>query len=156
MIFLDLNRCGKEKSEYKRICCIFTLMNNKGNYINNWIEQAEDDWRAVNALFQGKNYLQSLFFGHLVIEKLCKALWIKHNDSNIPPRTHNLLFILSKVPINVPEDKSELLLKLNRFQLESRYPENIAEIKNICDQKYTSGMINEINNLKQWLLEMLQ
>ena len=131
-------------------------MNNKENHINNWIEQAEDDWRAVNSLFKSKNYLQSLFFGHLVIEKLCKALWIRHNDSNIPPRTHNLLFILSKVPINVPEDKSELLLKLNRFQLESRYPENIGAIKNICDQKYTAGMINEINNLKQWLLEMLQ
>lgn len=118
----------------KLIYRIFTFMNNKGNHISNWIEQAEDDWQAVNALFKGKNYLQSLFFGHLVIEKLCKALWIKHNVSNIPPRTHNLLYILSKVPINVPEDKSELLLKLNRFQLESRYPENINEIKNICNK----------------------
>jgi len=29
-------------------------MNNKENHITNWIEQAEDDWRAVNTLFHWK------------------------------------------------------------------------------------------------------
>jgi HEPN domain-containing protein len=57
---------------------------NKEEYIEFWIEQANDDWNAVNTLFNGKNYLQSLFFSHFVIEKLCKALWIKHNIENVP------------------------------------------------------------------------
>ena len=66
-------------------------MKTKDEYIAFWISQADDDWTAVDTLFKGKNYLQSLFFADLVIEKLCKSLWIKYNTDNIPPRTHNLI-----------------------------------------------------------------
>lgn len=62
------------KNEY--LCNMMT----KEEYISFWLSQAEDDWAAVDTLFQGKNYLQSLFFAHLVIEKICKAIWIKHNQ----------------------------------------------------------------------------
>jgi HEPN domain-containing protein len=93
-------------------------MMTKKEHINYWVEQAIDDWEAVNTLFKGKKYLQSLFFAHLVIEKLCKALWIKNNETNIPPRTHNLNYILSQTGIDLSESQSEFLLQLNRFQLE--------------------------------------
>lgn len=66
-------------------------MKTKTEHIDFWISQAEDDWSAVDTLFKGKNYLQCLFFAHLVIEKICKALWIKYNEGNVPPRTHNLI-----------------------------------------------------------------
>ena len=75
-------------------------MKTKQEHITFWIEQAGDDWIAVDTLFKGKMYLQSLFFAHLVIEKVCKAFWIKHNKENVPPRTHNLIYLLSSTPIN--------------------------------------------------------
>jgi len=74
-------------------------MKTKEEYIKFWIEQSEDDWSAVFSLLIGKNYLQSLFFTHLVIEKLCKSLWIKYNAENVPPRSHNLIHLLSATPI---------------------------------------------------------
>lgn len=66
-------------------------MKTKDDYISYWIEQANDDWTAVNTLFNGRNFLQSLFFAHLVIEKLSKSLWIKYNEDNVPPITHNII-----------------------------------------------------------------
>lgn len=90
-------------------------MKSKSEHIDFWVSQAENDWDAVNTLFVGKNNLQSLFFSHLVVEKLCKALWIKYNIENIPPRTHNLNYILSFTPIKLEDDKSEFILTLNRF-----------------------------------------
>jgi hypothetical protein len=33
-------------------------MKTKDEHINFWIEQAEDDWKAVFSLYNGKNYLQ--------------------------------------------------------------------------------------------------
>ncbi len=75
-------------------------MRTKKEHIDFWLSQAEDECTAVDTLFKGKNYLQSLFFAHLVIEKICKALWIHHNETNVPPRTHNLIHILSTTPIN--------------------------------------------------------
>jgi len=131
-------------------------MKSKSEHIDFWVSQAENDWDAVNTLFFGKNYLQSLFFAHLVIEKLCKALWIKHNIENIPPRTHNLNYLLSFTPIKLNDDKSEFILTLNRFQLEGRYPEYLTKLHNICNEPFTKSIINTTNELRLWLLGKVQ
>ena len=49
----------------------------KEEYIKYWIEIAEKDWNILWKLYSSKDYLYCLFFGHLVIEKLSKALWVK-------------------------------------------------------------------------------
>lgn len=100
--------------------------------------------------------MQSLFFAHLVIEKICKALWIKHNQENVPPRTHNLLHLLSTTPIEVDDEKSEFMLSLQRFQLEGRYPEYLTKMHEICNEPFTTTIINETNKLRLWLLEKAQ
>ncbi|NJK85838.1 MAG: HEPN domain-containing protein [Bacteroidales bacterium] len=99
---------------------------NKRKHYLFWLSQAKDDWSAVNTLYKGGNFLQSLFFAHLVIEKLCKAIWIKHNEGNIPPRTHNLIHLLSATNVEIDNEKSEFMLSLNRFQIEGRYPDYIT------------------------------
>lgn len=131
-------------------------MKAKTEYIAFWISQANDDWNAVDTLYKGKNYLQSLFFAHLVIEKLSKSLWIKYNTDNVPPKTHNLIHLLSSTPVELTDDKSEFLLTLNRFQLESRYPEYITKMHNICNEQFTKSIINSTNELRLWLLGKLQ
>jgi HEPN domain-containing protein len=128
----------------------------KQEHINFWIAQANDDWSAVNTLFQGKNYPQCLFFAHLVIEKICKAIWIKSNDQNVPPRTHNLIFLLSETPISLTEDRSEFLLNLNRFQLEGRYPDYLTKMHDICNEQFTKSILETVTELRSWLLEKLQ
>lgn len=131
-------------------------MKTKTEYIDFWISQADDDWNAVDTLYKGKNYLQSLFFAHLVIEKLCKSLWIKYNTDNVPPKTHNLIHLISSTPIELTDDKSELLLILNRFQLEGRYPEYLTKMHKICNKQFTKSTINSTNELRLWLLGKLQ
>jgi len=131
-------------------------MKTKKEHINFWLIQADDDWTAVDTLFNGRNYLQSLFFAHLVIEKICKALWIKHNEGNIPPRTHNLIHLLSTTSIELNDDKSEFMLSLNRFQLEGRYPDYLTKMHSICNESFTSTMIDETDKLRLWLLEKVQ
>jgi HEPN domain-containing protein len=135
---------------------IFGLVKTKEDYIEFWIEQSQDDWNAVYTLFKGRNYLQSLFFAHLVIEKLCKALWIKFNGENIPPKTHNLIHLLSATPIELTVEISEFLLNLNRFQLEGRYPDYLKKMHQICNEQFTRSMLESTNKLKLWLLEKLQ
>lgn len=131
-------------------------MKTKEEYIEFWIEQANEDWNAVNTLFNGKNYLQSLFFSHLVIEKLCKSLWIKHNIENVPPRTHNLITLLNATPVKLSDEQGEFLLMLNRFQLEGRYPDYMTKMHNICNESFTNEIIQTVNDFRIWLLEKLQ
>lgn len=131
-------------------------MRTKKEHIDFWLTQANDDWTAVDTLFKGRNYLQSLLFAHLVIEKICKALWIKHNEGNVPPRTHNLIHLLSTTPIKLDDERSEFMLSLNRFQLEGRYPDYLTKMHDICNKVFTADMIDETNKLRLWLLEKVQ
>lgn len=131
-------------------------MKTKEDYIKFRIEQSQDDWNAVNTLFKGRNYLQSLFFAHLVIEKLCKSIWIKFNIENIPPKTHNLIHLLSATPIELTDETSEFLLNLNRFQLEGRYPDYLQKMHHICNERFTKSMLETTNHFRLWLLEKLQ
>ena len=128
----------------------------KQDYINFWIDQAEDDWTAVDTLFKGRNYLQSSFFVHLVKEKLCKSLWIRYNEENVPPSTHNLIHLLTSPPIKLDDDRSEFMLSLNRFQLEGRYPDYLTKLHNICNEQFTISILETTNQLRLWLLEKLQ
>lgn len=47
----------------------------KQDKIQYWIAVAENDWRVSEHLYEKKDYPYALFFGHLTIEKLLKALY---------------------------------------------------------------------------------
>ena len=83
-------------------------------------------------------------------------MWIKHNAENVPPRTHNLNYILSFTPIKLNDENSEFVLTLNRFQLEGRYPEYLTKLTNICNEPFTKSIIETTNELRLWLLGKLQ
>ena len=131
-------------------------MLNKEQHIQYWITQAEDDWGAVEALFTVGKYIQSLFWAHLVAEKYAKAFWIKHNTENVPPKTHNIAFLVSKTSINVPEHVTEIMLLANRFNLEGRYPEYIENMEAIYSKDFAENTIHQIETLIVWLKENLQ
>ena len=98
-------------------------MKTKEQHIAHWLAQSKDDWESSELLFAGKKYLHSLFFAHLSLEKICKAHWINSAEINIPPKTHNLIFLLSQTALELSDNQKEFLLDLNRFQIEGRYPE---------------------------------
>ena len=62
----------------------------KEQHIEFWNKSASDDLISVTTLFESKRFVHALFFAHLALEKLCKAHWVKDNNENIPPKTHNI------------------------------------------------------------------
>ena len=56
--------------------------------MDHWMESGERDFKTMNNLYKSKDYSWSLFVGHLVIEKLLKACYIKHNHQH-PLMIHN-------------------------------------------------------------------
>ena len=58
--------------------------------IQYWLESAEEDWRVSTHLFEESDYHYSLFFGHLTIEKILKAIYVARGNEN-PPYTHRLV-----------------------------------------------------------------
>ena len=128
----------------------------KQDYIQYWITTAKEDSETMSFLFKGKRYVHALFFGHLHIEKICKALWVKNNKENIPPKIHNLLSLLEQAKVKPDEKQLLFMLKLNQYQIEGRYPDDQARLKKITSKELTQQYISEIKKLSSCLLKELQ
>jgi HEPN domain-containing protein len=128
---------------------------NKNGHIKYWIDTAVDDWVSVNLLFKGKQYLRALFFGHLTLEKLCKAHWVKDNESNYPPKIHNLVWLAENSKLNLSVEDMDFLRRINDFQLEGRYPDYLENMNRAYNAKNTKEILDKINLLRKCLLKEL-
>ena len=130
-------------------------MMTKQQHIDYWVRTAEEDWLSVKALMETKRYLHCLFWAHLTIEKLAKAHWVKNNEDNIPPKIHNIVWLLEKSNVDLGEDMMDFLVKFNRFQLSTRYPDYVNNIYKICTKEFTLQELKKIKEIRKCLLEML-
>lgn len=94
----------------------------KAEQIAYWVNTANDDLQAADLLISNRKILHGLFFCHLSIEKVIKAHIVSFSGE-IPPKSHNLLFLLSKTGLSLSEDEKDFCAVLMNYQLEGRYPE---------------------------------
>ena len=120
-----------------------------------WLESAENDWEVLQYLFKGGKYVYTLFFGHLYLEKICKALWVKHNKEHYPPKIHNLIRILELANVTLDENDMEFLDGLNQYQIEGRYPDYIKNIAKETTKHLTETYIERIKIIATCLKEKL-
>ena len=145
-----------------KIICNFAEIKNKKimltkqQHIDYWVNTAEDDWGSVELLFNGKKYLHCLFWAHLTLEKLAKANWVKNHEENIPPRIHNLIWLLKQSNIDLGEEKMDFLINFNNFQLSTRYPDYLSKIYKVCTKQLTENQLNKAKEIRECLLKMVQ
>ena len=131
-------------------------MMTKQQYIDYWTDTAENDWVTVDALFATKRYSHCLFWAHLVLEKLAKAHWVKNHEENIPPKVHNIVWLLEDSGIEISTEDMMFLEVFNRFQLSTRYPDYLRKIDNICTEELTVNQLDKVKEIRQCLLKRLQ
>jgi HEPN domain-containing protein len=90
--------------------------------IEYWIQGAESDIDTAGILIKKKKYLHGLFFCHLTIEKIVKALVVKATNQP-PPRSHNLFKLLENAGIILGNEDADFFGILMKYQLEGRYPD---------------------------------
>jgi len=101
-------------------------------------------------LFISKDYTWALFVGHLIIEKLLKACYVKRIDIN-PPFFHNLLRLVQECKLTVTDEYRDWLLLVTTFNINARYPDYKQEFYKKCTRKYTGDNIIIIERLREWL-----
>ena len=127
----------------------------KEEIIDYWIASSEKDFLAMGNLFKSKDYSWALFIGHLVIEKLIKAYYVKTVADN-PPRTHNLLQLAEKTNLSLSEEQKDDLLLITTFNLNARYPDYKQKFYKKCTKEYTETNIKKIKGLRTWLIKQLR
>jgi len=120
-----------------------------------WLELAEDDWPVAEHLLASGDHHYALFFGHLYLEKLLKALVVKATEEHAP-RTHNLLFLAERAGLAVPDDKHDVLLRVTGYNIETRYPEERAAARKRYTREYTESELKMIQEVGQWLKSELK
>ena len=127
----------------------------KYDLVKYWVETSEQDYNTMLHLYETKDYHWSLFMGHLVIEKLLKALYAKNIDNNIP-RIHDLLRIAEKANIKTTDEQQDSLDIITTFNISARYPDYKQSFYKKCNYEFTTSNIERIKELRKWLLSLIE
>ncbi|MFQ5825643.1 MAG: HEPN domain-containing protein [bacterium] len=126
----------------------------KTDLIKYWIDSSDRDFITLGHLFEKEDYHWALFIGHLVIEKLLKAYFVKNID-NQPPPIHNLLRLGEKANLQLSEAQKDNLVTITTFNIQARYDDYKLAFYKTCTKEYTEKWINEIKGLRKWIKELL-
>ena len=121
-----------------------------------WLNSAEEDYDAMQIMFQNKKNTWTLFLGHLTIEKLLKGLYAKNNIENpYTIKSHNLLALAEKCKLELTEEQIEKLQIITQFNISARYDDYKEKFKQKCTDEYTLEQVKNIEEVRIWLKELL-
>ena len=127
---------------------------NKDKLIEYWVAGSDDDYETMIAMYDSKRFSWSLFIGHLMIEKLLKAYYVKVK-SDYPPFIHNLLRLAEKAELNLTDDKKEQLVTITAFNINARYDDYKMSFKKQCTPEFASVWIKNIKELRLWIKTLI-
>jgi len=127
---------------------------NVERFMNHWIESSDRDFKTMQNLYQSKDYSWSLFIGHLVIEKLFKAIYIK-NIQEHPVPIHDLTRIATKAGIECSDEILNLLDTLTTFNINARYEDVKQNFYLRCTREFAKIWIDHITELRKWIKSLL-
>jgi HEPN domain-containing protein len=123
--------------------------------IKYWLDGAAYDLETARSLLETKRFPYALFFGHLSLEKLLKALVVKATQQHAP-YTHSLTLLASKTNLEIPESILDQLAEFTEFHLESRYPDDKKEFYETCTEVFSHRKFKEMEDVYQWLIRKLE
>lgn len=123
--------------------------------ITYWREEAEHSWSMVPSLFKKKGYPESLFFGHLTLEKILKALVVAKTQAHAPP-IHNLVRLAQLADLSLTQEQTEELEECNEFYLAGRYDEDKMDFRKKATLVFTRKNLETIKKLYLWLKKEFQ
>jgi HEPN domain-containing protein len=127
---------------------------NTDKLIQHWLKSSDEDFETMLAMMESKRYNWALFIGHIVIEKLLKALFVKTNN-DYPPLTHNLLLLAKKCNLKMTADNEIFLVTVTAFNINARYDDFKKSFQERCTEEYTLLWIENIKLHRQWIKELI-
>ncbi len=128
---------------------------NKDKLIEYWITGSDDDYETMIAMFDSKRFSWALFIGHLMIEKLLKAYYVKVK-SDYPPFIHNLLRLAEKAEMSLTDDIKKQLVTITAFNINGRYDDYKMSFKKKCTPEFTEEWIDKLKELRTWMKILMQ
>jgi|SRR3989339_1900381 len=126
----------------------------KKDIVNYWVKSSDDDFGTMEHLYKSKDYSWSMFLGHLVIEKLLKAYYVKNIGNNVP-FTHDLLRLAERAELVLTEKQKDFLDMATTFNINARYDDYKRRFHKKCTSTFTAKSIKAIREFRAWIKTML-
>lgn len=119
-----------------------------------WLAGYKDALLTAEKLYETRRYHHALFFGHLTLEKLLKAVVVKKRKSHATP-THDLRILIKEAEIDLPQDYLEDIKSINTFNIRARYDDIQLKFYKLATEKYTGIWFSKIKEICLWLEKQL-
>ena len=113
-----------------------------------WRDSAKEDWDVARQLVDNRRTRHGLFFAHLALEKILKAIVCKQSQ-DLAPRLHNLSRLAELAALTLDTRRMEVLAEMNAFHIEGRYPESMM---NAPTKEEALNYIAGAEEVFQWLM----
>ena len=115
-----------------------------------WLDTAENDWDVAKNLFKLKNYAYSLFFCHLTVEKILKALVVQNTGRHAPP-IHELNKLAKLAGLKPTSVQKQHLETLTTFNIKARYDDIKQSFYKQATKDFAKKHMKITEEISAWL-----
>ena len=83
-----------------------------------------------------------------------KGLYVQKFNQT-PPKTHNLIFFVEKIKLNLSGDLYDFIFTLNGVSIPTRYPDELKRMQKDYNKTKTKVLIGKSREVLKWLKERL-
>ena len=125
-------------------------MKTEREVIKYWLTGSKEDFDSAEILYKNKKYHHALFFCHLSIEKMLKAIIVK-STKTAPPLTHDLVRLAERAGVPLNELKKNELAEITTFNIEARYDDYKLSFRKKAKKQFSLKYLDKTKEMLQWL-----
>ena len=118
--------------------------------IDYWRRLSDEKWKTVEALMEKERYADALFFVHLSLEALLKAVVVEKTGIAAPP-IHNLPKLALLAHLETDGTQTEQLRDINTFNVRARYDDYKSSLYRAATKEYTAAYFDIAKKLRLWI-----
>ena len=118
----------------------------------NWIALSDYDLETARHMLASGRFLYVIFMCHLALEKMLKAYFTEVTHS-IPPKIHDLIYLIKKSELALPQAYLEFIGKINNASVLTRYPEDLQRIIAQYPESVACDYLERTEEVLKWLRE---
>ena len=115
-----------------------------------WLIQSDYDMETAEYMHNGGRHIYAVFMCHLSIEKALKGLYYEKLRL-IPPKSHNLIYLLNEIGIKPPVKQGKFIVKLNEASIPTRYPENLQKLQKLYNEAAVKDILIDGKEVANWI-----
>ncbi len=124
-------------------------------HIDYWFTQSDHDLPVAESLLEKGHYTWCLFIGHLVLEKLLKAFYVREHQK-IAPRIHDLVKLAKATSLKFSDEQLVFLSEVSDFNMEGRYPDEKNQFAGKCNKEFATEYLGRIKEMRLWLKKQIE